>query len=182
MPVDALAGDQIISTMCRTLVGRGAAGGSSPMEGLWWIPVGQPGESAAHLPSLRRNCLCASAQVGARRGSALDRRTTSDLVGGSVTTGMGGGRGGPRSALKIASEYTEQRINMRLSNAHYSARPRMVHEVWVRCRRPCRRRGCSWGGGRGFCEPGRSASWCEGRHGGRRSGRRAGRRLRRAWS
>ena len=63
-------------------------------------------------------------------------------------------------------------------NVRYSARSRMVHEVWVRYRRPCRRRGCSWGGGRGSCEPGRSASWCEGQPGGRRSGRRAHRDIR----
>jgi hypothetical protein len=32
----------------------------------------------------------------------------------------------------------------------------------VRCRRPCRRRGGSWGVGRGSCGLGRSAWWCEG--------------------
>jgi hypothetical protein len=41
-------------------------------------------------------------------------------------------------------------------------------------RRPCRRRGCSWGAGRGSCGLGRSAWSFLGRRGGRRSARRAG--------
>src|SRR4051794_32035432 len=49
------------------------------------------------------------------------------------------------------------------------------------CRRPCRPRGCSSGGGPGSCGRGRSAWWCVGRRDGRRSGHRGGRRRRRAW-
>jgi hypothetical protein len=37
---------------------------------------------------------------------------------------------------------------------------RRRHGAPVRYRRPYRRRGCSWGGGRGCCRPGRSASRC----------------------
>jgi len=58
---------------------------------------------------------------------------------------------------------------------------RRSHGAPVRCRRPCRRRGCSSGGGRGSCGPGRSASWCAGRRAGRRSGHPASPRPHPAW-
>ena len=53
--------------------------------------------------------------------------------------------------------------------------PVIGRTAWpFRCRRTCRRPRCSWGGGRGSCGLGRSASWSAGRRAGRRSGRRAG--------
>ena len=51
----------------------------------------------------------------------------------------------------------------------------------IMCPRPCRRRGCSSGGGRGSCGPGHSAWWCGGRHAERRSGRLVDPLQRRAW-
>ena len=51
----------------------------------------------------------------------------------------------------------------------------------VRFQRPCTRRECSWGAGRGSCGPGRSAWWSWDRRAGRRSAHRAGSRRRRAW-
>src|SRR6266542_228365 len=50
--------------------------------------------------------------------------------------------------------------------------------AYIRCRRPCRRRGCSWGGGRGGCGRGRGAWWCGGWRAGRRFGHHAGPRRR----
>ena len=52
----------------------------------------------------------------------------------------------------------------------------------VRCQRPCRRRGCNWGAGRGSCGPGHSAWSCGDRRAGRRSGHRAGQPRHPAWS
>src|SRR6476661_7159578 len=56
-------------------------------------------------------------------------------------------------------EYTDQRIAIRGCDVRYSAMPGVSHGVSrrgsdpVRYRRPCRRPGCSWGGGRGSCGP-----------------------------
>jgi hypothetical protein len=52
--------------------------------------------------------------------------------------------------------------------------------AWVRCPRPCGRRGCSWDAGRVGCGHGRSASSCAGRRAGRRSVRPGGRHRHRA--
>ncbi len=64
--------------------------------------------------------------------------------------------------------------------ARDSLRPRLW--LVVRCPRPCTQRECSWGGGRGSCGPGHTASSSADQRAGRRSGRRAGRPRRRAWS
>jgi hypothetical protein len=51
--------------------------------------------------------------------------------------------------------------NARPTTVRYSAGQRLGREI--RCRRPCRRRGCSSGTAPGSCGRGHSASWCAGR-------------------
>jgi hypothetical protein len=86
-----------------------------------------------------------------------------------------------RSTLQGASSHANGRMTMHSSNARYSAFRASLSTSAVRCLRPCKRPECSWGGGRGCCGPGRSASWYGDRHAGRRSAHPAGRRPRN-WS
>ena len=82
----------------------------------------------------------------------------------------------PDAALWVCSLSTHSHRQCRTSPAAGAAGD--VGEI--RCRRPCRRPGCSSGGGPGCCGPGHTASSCEGRRDGQRSARRASRRQRRA--